>query len=262
MVLILGKQELRLISTDRKQVLLNKSLSDIINIVRGVENKEHFGIICTETKDNKCEYIGYVFKCQSDSITSDIIFSVNKYLETNKESVTCDHCPVIWYKRLESLTNGLDERRTHKMIMKFVDEMSDEDREIINEKYSGSDKVDELSQHERNKFLMALIEAHCQLRQRRHVHDTIENRSEFLQHYLGGSTIFLKARRSLAAFDHLLKRRGSSSLVDNNNNPSQTNVRTKPARSMSLDPTSTQSLTLKSKSYELQQINNTSKMEM
>jgi len=35
-------------------------------------------------------------------------------------------------------------------------------------------------------------------------------RSEFLNQYLGGSTIFMKAKRSLtSSFDHLLKRRGS-----------------------------------------------------
>lgn len=49
-----------------------------------------------------------------------------------------------------------------------------------------------------------------QSRQQRHVHDTAENRSEFLNQYLGGSTIFMKAKRSLtSSFDHLLKRKNS-----------------------------------------------------
>lgn len=49
-----------------------------------------------------------------------------------------------------------------------------------------------------------------QSRQQRHVHDTAENRTEFLNQYLGGSTIFMKAKRSLtSSFDHLLKRKNS-----------------------------------------------------
>lgn len=268
MVFILGKKEIRLISTaDRKQVLLCKNMSDVIDIVQGAKNADHFGIICTETKDNKCEYMGYVFKCQNDGITNDIIFAVNKtisaFSESEKvaESISCEHCPVvIWHKRLVSLISGLDESKAHKVIMKFIDDdMNDDDSEIIMQKYSESDKVDDLSLHERNQFLMALVEAQCKQRQQRHVHDTLENRSVFLNQYLGGSTIFLKAKRSLAAFDHLLKRRGSSGLIDSNNNPL---AREKPVRSMSLDPTSEQAMTLKYKSVELQKHRmKTSRME-
>lgn len=268
MVFLLGKKEIRLISTaDRKQVLLCKNLSDIIDIVQGANNPDHFGIICTETKDNKCEYMSYVFKCQNFSITNDIIFAVKQTLAAFKEcekaaeSITCEHCPiVIWHRRLVTLVAGLDETKQHKVILKFIDdEINEDDREIIMQKYSETEKVNELALSEQNQFLMALVEAQCQIRQQRHVHDTLENRSVFLQQYLGGSTIFLKAKRSLAAFDHLLKRRGSSSLLDSNNNPL---AREKPVRSMSLDPTTEQAMTLKYKSDELrkQQVR-TSRME-
>lgn len=57
---------------------------------------------------------------------------------------------------------------------------------------------------------MIIIHVSLQSRQQRHVHDTAENRSEFLNQYLGGSTIFMKAKRSLtSSFDHLLKRKNS-----------------------------------------------------
>lgn len=64
---------------------------------------------------------------------------------------------------------------------------------------------------EQNEFLMMLLRAHCEMKQGRHVHDTVENRSEFLNQYLGGgNTIFMKAKRSLtSSFDNLLKRRAS-----------------------------------------------------
>jgi TBC1 domain-containing protein 4 len=179
--------------------------------------------------------------------------------------LTCDHCPMIWYNRLCATIDGLNEKKTYNTIMRFTEELSDEDHEIIMQKFFGSDKVNDFSLNERNKFLIALIEAHCQMRQQRHVHDTMENRSEFLNQYLGGSTIFMKAKRSLtSSFDHLLKRRGSKDFVDGNNNfahDQDDNKRMKSVRSMSLAPNSPQTLTLKRDSPEKQQVN-TSKMDM
>lgn len=79
---------------------------------------------------------------------------------------------------------------------------------------------------------MMLLRAHCEVKQGRHVHDTAENRSEFLNQYLGGGTLFTKAKRSLtSSFDHLLKRkaskddlgtRGELILSVNNREPSPT----------------------------------------
>lgn len=281
MVFILGRHDIRLISPDRKQILLHKNFVDVANIVQGAENSEHFGIICSETKEGKTEFISYVFKCQSGSIAHDIMNSVTKSLETLEQTkleeeevrshnlsdlLTCDHCPMIWFNRLMNTIEGLNDKKTYNMIMRFTEELSDEDHEIIMQKFFGSDKVNDFALRERNKFLIALIEAHCQMRQHRHVHDTIENRSEFLNQYLGGSTIFMKAKRSLtSSFDHLLKRRGSKDFVDGNNNnfshEQDDQKRIKPTRSMSLAPNAPQTLTLKRDSPERQQVN-TSKMDM
>jgi TBC1 domain family member 4 len=283
MVFILGRSDIRLISPDRKQVLLHKNFVDLVTVVQGVENSDHFGIICMETKENKCEYIGYVFKCQSGSIAHDIMTSVTKSLETlrqtkqqeeieknlSSEPLTCDHCPMVWYNRLCATVEGLNDKKTYNTIMRFTEELNEEDHEIIMQKFFGSDKVNDFSLRERNKFLIALIEAHCQFLQQRHVHDTIENRSEFLTRNLGGSTIFMKAKRSLtSSFDHLLKRRGSKDFIDSNNNNNFHDPddlkRIKQVRSMSLAPNSPQTLTLKMQqreSPERQQVN-TSKMDM
>lgn len=278
MVFILGRTDIRLISPDRKQILLHKNFADVSSVVQGVSNSEHFGIICSETKEGKSEYIGYVFKCQSGSIAHDIMNSVSKSLETLEQTkleeeeaknhisdlLTCDHCPMIWYNRLLSTIDGMNEKKTYNTIMRITDELSEEDHQIVMQKYFGSDKVNDFSLRERNKFLIALLEAHCQMRQQRHVHDTMENRSEFLNQYLGGSTIFMKAKRSLtSSFDHLLKRRGSKDFVDTNNNFSNDDdqKRIKSTRSMSLAPNAPQTLTLKRESPERHQVN-TSKMDM
>lgn len=281
MVFILGRSDIRLISPDRKQILLHKNFSDVVNIVQGAISSEHFGIVCNETKEGKSEFIGYVFKCQSGSIAHDIMSSVSKSLETlaqvkqeeeeakkNLDNLlTCEHCPMVWYNRLCQTIEGMNDKKTHNMIMRFTEEtMTDEDHEIIMQKYFGSDKGDDFPLRERNKFLIALIEAHCQMIQRRHVHDTMENRSEFLNQYLGGSTIFMKAKRSLtSSFDHLLKRRGSRDFDSNNNNTANDDdqKRLKQTRSMSLAPNAPQTLSLKAFKQESPEKQlNTSKMDM
>lgn len=277
MVFILGRHDIRLISPDRKQVLLHKNFKDLVCTVQGAESSDHFGIICSETKENKSEYIGYVFKCQSGSIAHDIFQSVSKSCETLQQArlkeeeknhisdlMTCDHCPMVWYNRLCSTIEGLNDKKTEATIIRSIEELSEEDQDIITTKFYGSDKVHskQFSLAERNKFLIALIEAHCQMRQQRHVHDTIENRSEFLNQYLGGGTIFMKAKRSF--IDHLLKRRGSQDVVDGNNNKlshDHDDRRSKP-RSMSLAPNSPQTMTLKQREIEERQQVNTSKMDM
>jgi TBC1 domain family member 4 len=279
MVFILGRGDIRLISPDRKQVLLHKNFKDVANIVQGVESPEHFGIVCSETKEGKSEFIGYVFKCQSGSIAHDIITSVSKSLETLEQArleeeekshlaelLTCDHCPMIWFNRLCSAIEGMNDKKMYNTILRATEDLNDEDHEMIMQKFFGSDKVNDFSLRERNKFLIALIEAHCQMRQQRHVHDTIENRSEFLNQYLGGGTIFMKAKRSLtSSFDHLLKRRGSKDFADANNNFAQDQdeqKRMRSSRSMSLAPNAPQTMTLRQReSPERQQVN-TSKMDM
>lgn len=66
-----GRYDLRLISPDRKQVLLHKQLKDIASCVQGIKNPEHFGFICREAT-MEC-FIGYVFKCQSESVADDLV---------------------------------------------------------------------------------------------------------------------------------------------------------------------------------------------
>lgn len=287
MVYILGRTDLRLISPDRKQILLHKNFADVVNVVQGTGNADHFGIICSEIKDGKDEFIGYVFKCQSGSIASDVVKSMTKSLETlesdrieaeeeaekYKSSVqlTCDHCPMVWYNKLCCTIEGMGDKKAYNVIMKTMEDLSTDDYEILMEKYYASDKVDDYAFSEKNKFLMALIEAHCQQRQQRHVHDTIENRSEFLNQYLGGSTIFMKAKRSLSSsFDQLLKRRGSRDVVDGNNTiyvheeePARSLASTRKvlSRSISLSPSAPQTITFKLDGNEKQPMN-TSKMDM
>lgn len=215
MVFLVGKTDLRLISPDKKQILLYKEFKDLISCIQGLKNADHFGIICREEKVDG--YIGYVFKCQTDDVTNDIVTSIAQSFQNSAEkkfrekfSVSCDHCPMLWYHKLCTEIEGLNEKKIQSTIFRRIENLSDEEQDIIMAKYYGAEDMAEHTLNEQNNFLMLMLRAHCESRQQRHVHDTAENRSEFLNQYLGGSTIFMKAKRSLSSsFDHLLKRKPS-----------------------------------------------------
>ncbi|XP_055375031.1 TBC1 domain family member 4 isoform X2 [Condylostylus longicornis] len=217
MVFLVGRSDLRLISPDRKQVLLYKDFKDVASCAQGHKNSDHFGIICREGHNTE-GYIGYVFKCQSEHVCDDIVSAISQAFITcseqkNKEKsqiFSCEHCPMLWYHKLCTDIEGLSDKKTQAMIFRRIETLSDDEQDIIWAKYYGAEKINSNSLAEQNQFLMMLLRAHCESRQQRHVHDTAENRSEFLNQYLGGSTIFMKAKRSLTnSFDHLLKRKSS-----------------------------------------------------
>lgn len=220
MVLLVGKTDLRLISPDRKQVLLYKDLKDVASCTQGNKNSDHFGIILRENRsDGSGGYIGYVFKCQSDSVADDILAAItqafiacseSKRTRNKSQVFSCEHCPMLWYHKLCTDIEGLSDKKMQTMIFRRIDQLSEEEQDSVMAKYYGAEEMADHNLGEQNQFLMMLLRAHCESRQQRHVHDTAENRSEFLNQYLGGSTIFMKAKRSLtSSFDHLLKRKNS-----------------------------------------------------
>lgn len=221
MLFQVGRHDLRLISPDRKQVLLHKQLRDVASCVQGVKNPEHFGFIC---KENNVEFfIGYVFKCQSESVADDLVAAISQaFVGTcevpRKERYpvfSCEHCPMYWYNKLCQEIEGQNDRRTQNIIFTRMEILPEDEQEIVVTKYKNAEAAGGTgtSLREQNQFLMRLLRAHCEAKQARHVHDTAENRSEFLNQYLSvgvGSTIFMKAKRSLTnSFDNLMKRKGS-----------------------------------------------------
>ncbi|KAJ8886482.1 hypothetical protein PR048_012693 [Dryococelus australis] len=99
-----------------------------------------------------------------------------------------------------------EKKRTQAIILLRLDSLPEEEQGLLAEKLRNKEVN---SIQEQNQMIMVLLRAHCETKQARHVHDTPENRSEFLNQYLGGSTIFMKAKRSLtSSFDQLLKRKG------------------------------------------------------
>ncbi|CAG4948854.1 unnamed protein product [Parnassius apollo] len=216
MLFQVGRSELRLISPDRKQILLHRAFKDVASCVLGRSNKDHFGFVCRETNET---YACYVFKCESDSVATEVVNAIKQafiaHAELLKKSrekspnMTCEHCPMLWYHRLCHDIEGMNEKKTHAFILRRIEQLPEDEQDLVVTKYQGgSNHIFEVGEH--NAFLMMLLRAHCESKQQRHVHDTAENRSEFLNQYLGGSTIFMKAKRSLSSsFDHLLKRKVS-----------------------------------------------------
>lgn len=220
MVLLVGKEDIRLISPDRKQVLLFKDMRDVASVAQGHKNSDHFGVIIRDTKNDQpnAGYIGYVFKCQSETVADDILTAISQSFISNSETkkrnksqtFSCEHCPMLWYHKLCTDIDGFNDKKMQTMIFRRIDQLTDDEQEIIMAKYYGAEEIADHNLAEQNQFLMMLLRAHCEARQQRHIHDTAENRSEFLNQYLGGSTIFMKAKRSLtSSFDHLLKRKAS-----------------------------------------------------
>nr|XP_050860467.1 TBC1 domain family member 1 isoform X1 [Vespula vulgaris] len=224
MLFQVGRADLRLISPDRKQVLLHKQIKDVASCVQGAKNSEHFGFICREATIES--FVGYIFKCQSESVADDLVAAITQAFVatcdgTRKERYpvfSCEHCPMFWYNKLCQEIEGQNDRRTQNIIFSRMEQLPEDEQEIVVNKYKGAEAIGGgsgagSSLREQNQFLIRLLRAHCEAKQARHVHDTAENRSEFLNQYLSvgvGSTIFMKAKRSLTnSFDNLMKRKGS-----------------------------------------------------
>ncbi|KAG5877735.1 hypothetical protein JTB14_000713 [Gonioctena quinquepunctata] len=211
MVLQVDRTDLRLISPDRKIILLHKHHRDITTSIQGQLKPEHFGFICREGTNSNI-HVGYIFKCESSSVANDAMAAITQaFLNAEakpKNSITsCEHCPMVWFHRLCAEIEQMSDRKTQAAILRRIEQLDEDEQNTILTKFRGAETD---SVREQNEFLMMLLRAHCEMKQGRHVHDTAENRSEFLNQHLGSSTIFTKAKRSLSnSFDQLLRRKGS-----------------------------------------------------
>lgn len=176
MVLLVGKEDIRLISPDRKQVLLYKDLKDVASVTQGHKHADHFGIIIRDTRNDVGKnggYIGYVFKCQSDTVTDDILTAIsqsfiacseNKKNRNKSQIFSCEHCPMLWYHKLCTDIEGLNDKKMQTMIFRRIDQLSEDEQDIIMAKYYGAEEVADHSLAEQNQFLMMLLRAHSEVK--------------------------------------------------------------------------------------------------
>ncbi|XP_014478304.1 PREDICTED: TBC1 domain family member 4 isoform X1 [Dinoponera quadriceps] len=221
MLFQVGRCDLILISLSTKQPVLKKPLKDVVNCVQGVKNPDHFGFIC---KESDC-FIGHIFKCESISVTDDLVAAIIRapagVCDVTRKGrypvVSCEHCPMYWYNKLNQEIKGQTDRKVQNIIFSRMELLPEDEQEIVVNKFKGAEAAGNVGAsssnlQEQNQFLMRLLRAHCEAKQARHVHDTAENRSEFLNHYLSvgvGSTMFKKARSLANSFDNFMKRKGS-----------------------------------------------------
>ncbi len=59
------------------------------------------------------------------------------------------------------------------MILRHINNLLDEDRDSILQKFHGAEGQ---SLQEQNELLMMLLRVHCEAKQVKHIHDTAENR--------------------------------------------------------------------------------------
>ncbi|XP_050302062.1 TBC1 domain family member 1 isoform X2 [Anthonomus grandis grandis] len=215
MVLQVDRTDLRLISPDRKVILLHKHHRDVTTCVQGITRPDHFGFICKEQAGGLQTFMGYIFKCESASIASDAVAAITQaFLTTEAKDrvliTSCEHCPMVWFHKLCAEVVQMSDKKTQAAIFRKLEHLDPEEQATILTKFRGAETD---SVREQNEFLMMLLRAHCEMKQARHIHDTAENRSEFLNQYLGvgGSNVFSKAKKSLTnSFDQFLKRRTSN----------------------------------------------------
>ncbi|XP_014251258.1 TBC1 domain family member 1 isoform X2 [Cimex lectularius] len=211
MVFHVGRTDLRLISPDRKQVLLHKYLKEITCSVQGMKHPSYLAFICKEVTTEPVTYIAYVFKCQSPGVAEDLVTAISQASVNDKKSniASCEHCPMVWYHKLCSELEGLNEKAMEDVLNRRLNLLPEAEHAVVQMKLSGVEPPQGGGAKEHIELIMMLLRAHCESKQSRHIHDNIENRHEFLTHFSGGA-IFLKAKRSLtSSFDQLLKRRGS-----------------------------------------------------
>ncbi|XP_014681573.1 PREDICTED: TBC1 domain family member 1-like [Priapulus caudatus] len=196
MLFQIGKQEISLISPDKKSILLEKKFKDISFCSQGYRHAEHFGFICGEsTTDN---YVCYVFRGQSSSVVDEIMATLKQaftcaYQTKPAKYTVCEQCPMQQFHKLCVEMEGMPPDKIYMTIMKRLETMPDEDQSEI---------LDQLAEahgngrHEKNDQLMTLIRLLCERKQKIHVHyNEGISKLEF--------SIFDSKKAVSSTFDHL-----------------------------------------------------------
>jgi len=221
MLLQVGRMDLRLISPDKRQVLLHKSFKEISHCSCGQENKEHFGFICREGGgQGQSSYLGYVFRCESSSVVEDIMQGLRSafqaaHEQSRKERAeqTCPLCPLVWFNTLCEELEGLPPNRAQGVVLKSLENLEEKEKENILAKMTGAETPD-IS--EQNQVLMMLLKATCEVKQDSHQHTACVTSTVDAQPFVTPQQdnnvleAAKRAKRSLAeSFNGIMRRKAS-----------------------------------------------------
>ncbi|XP_076347797.1 PTB_TBC1D1_like and TBC domain-containing protein plx [Tachypleus tridentatus] len=223
MLFLIGRMELCFISTDKKQVLLNRMFSDISHCSQGIKSPDHFGFICREMLSGADTYVGYVFRCQREQVVDEVMFSLKQAFHSahqtfqqqqvaRNQTFMCESCPMHWFHRLCVDIEGLTSENIHDHIRKWLGKLPEEEKEDIILRFKGSETT---SLQEKNEVLMMLFRSYFEKKQMKHIHATNGNHSNKCEigFFDKKSSSKLdsfkeKARKSLSSsFENILKRK-------------------------------------------------------
>lgn len=170
---MVGKEDIRIISPNRKEVLLYKDLKDVTSVTQGHKNSDHIGIIIRDTRAESSAsgggYIGYVFKCQSDTVADDILTAISQSFIQNRKNqqksqeFSCDHCPMVWYDKLCRDVNNTSNKKTQSIIFRRIESLNEPEQRSIMDKFFGVDGLADRPLAEQNQFLMDLLRSHFEV---------------------------------------------------------------------------------------------------
>ncbi|XP_022255719.1 TBC1 domain family member 4-like isoform X2 [Limulus polyphemus] len=223
MLFLIGRMELCFISTDKKQVLLNRMFNDISHCSQGVKSPDHFGFICREILSGADTYVGYVFRCQREQVVDEVMFSLKQAFHSahqtfqqqqvaRNQTFMCESCPMHWFHRLCLDIEGLPSENIHDHIRKWLGKLSEEEKEDIILRYKGTETT---TLQEKNEVLMMLFRSYFERKQMKHTHATNGNHSNrceigFFEKKSSSKldSFKEKARKSLSSsFENILKRK-------------------------------------------------------
>jgi len=75
MILIIANREVRIVSPDAKTILFHKNIQEISQTAKGIRNRDCFGFICREVGVSGSIYVGFIFRCESDKVSTEILQS-------------------------------------------------------------------------------------------------------------------------------------------------------------------------------------------
>ncbi|GFR18339.1 TBC1 domain family member 4 [Trichonephila clavata] len=218
MLFLIGRMEICLIGTDKKQMLMSKTFNDIAHCSQGVKHLDHFGFICRETTLSGADcYSGYIFRCQTDKVVDEMMQTLKQafskahqnYQKLVEKSVQvpkvfiCESCPMHWFHKLCSDVEGITPEEAHLIILRRLSSLSDSNKEDIIVKFQ--DKTGNTDEQEQNEILMMLLREFCEQKQLTHSHVTNS-------HTNGKNSLHVKEKSSkLDSFRQKAKKSLSSS---------------------------------------------------
>ncbi|XP_037276914.2 TBC1 domain family member 4 isoform X2 [Rhipicephalus microplus] len=216
MLLLVMQRELRLLSTDRKQILVSRPFTDISRCYQGIKYADHFGFNCRDsTLSSTDKYIAYIFKCSSVQVANEIMQTLKQAFRSAHQSHVqkeggsavqslCDSCPMHRFHKLCLDLEGLSPEDCCTTIQRYIHNLSDSDKQIIAARYQLNDCR---TVQDKNELYMMLLRNLYEQKQNKHGHT---QKSEGLLDLKTPSFVFdsfkEKAKKSITnSFDTILK---------------------------------------------------------